>query len=97
MTMKHIQRVLFSIVVALSSFALLVASLLCSVQLAAVDQELSSMEKQLAVLEENEQILQARVQSSLSLKELERIATQELGMCRLSPGQMIYLDRPSCD
>ena len=71
---------------------LLVSALLGSIRLAALNEELTGLEKSLKTLKEENRVLQARVESSLSLEELERRATEELGMQRLSPGQIIYID-----
>ena len=75
-----------------SSLMLLVSALLGSIRLAALNEELTGLEKSLKTLKEENRVLQARVESSLSLEELERRATEELGMQRLSPGQIIYID-----
>ena len=74
------------------SLMLLVSALLGSIRLAALNEELTGLEKSLKTLKEENRVLQARVESSLSLEELERRATEELGMQRLSPGQIIYID-----
>ena len=74
------------------SLLLLVSALLGSIRLAALNEELTGLEKSLKTLKEENRVLQARVESSLSLEELERRATEELGMQRLSPGQIIYID-----
>ena len=74
------------------SLVLLVSALLGSIRLAALNEELTGLEKSLKTLKEENRVLQARVESSLSLEELERRATEELGMQRLSPGQIIYID-----
>ena len=74
------------------SLLLLVSALLGSIRLAALNEELTGLEKSLKTLKEENRVLQARVESRLSLEELERRATEELGMQRLSPGQIIYID-----
>ena len=76
----------------LAGLVLLVSALLGSIRLAALNEELTGLEKSLKTLKEENRVLQARVESSLSLEELERRATEELGMQRLSPGQIIYID-----
>ena len=74
------------------SLVLLVSALLGSIRLAALNEDLTGLEKSLKTLKEENRVLQARVESSLSLEELERRATEELGMQRLSPGQIIYIE-----
>jgi hypothetical protein len=71
---------------------MLVAALMGSIELAAINEELTDKESQLETLKEENRILQAQYESSLSLEELERYAIEELGMQRLSPGQIIYID-----
>lgn len=74
------------------SLLLLVSALLGAIRLAALSEELNTLEKTLKTLKEENRVLHARVESSLSLEELERRAIEELGMQRLSPGQIIYID-----
>lgn len=84
--------ILFRVICISFSLALLVSALLGSIRLAALNEELTGLEKSLKTMKEENRVLQARVESSLSLEELERRATEELGMQRLSPGQIIYID-----
>ena len=84
--------ILFRVIFIGFSLVLLVSALLGSIRLAALNEELTGLEKSLKTLKEENRVLQARVESSLSLEELERHATEELGMQRLSPGQIIYID-----
>ena len=90
--MSRINGIYFRVICIGFSLVLLVSALLGSIRLAAVNEELNALEKSLQSLKEENRVLQARVESSLSLEELERHATEELGMQRLSPGQIIYID-----
>ena len=90
--MARMNGILFRAISISFSLLLLVSALLGSIRLAALNEELTSLEKSLKTLKEENRVLQARVESSLSLEELERRATEELGMQRLSPGQIIYID-----
>lgn len=74
------------------SLAMLVGALLGSIELAELNEELTALEQQLEELKEDNRILQARSESSLSLEELERRATEELGMQTLKPSQIFYID-----
>lgn len=89
--MKRMNGVLFRGICAGFSFLLLVAALLGSIELAAVNEELTALERDLKSLKEENRVLQAEYETSMSLEELERYATEELGMQRMSPGQIIYL------
>ena len=84
--------ILFRVICIGFSLVLLVSALLGSIRLAALNEELTGLEKSLKTLKEENRVLQASVESSLSLEELERRATEELGMQRLSPGQIIYIE-----
>ena len=90
--MAKMNGILFRAICIGFSLLLLVSALLGSIRLAALNEELTGLEKSLKTLKEENRVLQARVESSLSLEELERRATEELGMQRLSPGQIIYID-----
>ena len=90
--MSRINGIYFRVICIGFSLVLLVSALLGSIRLAAVNEELNALEKSLQSLKEENRVLQARVESSLSLEELERRAVEELGMQRLSPGQIIYID-----
>ena len=43
-------------------------------------------------LKDDQHMLQAKYESSLSLEELEHYATEELGMQTLKPSQIFYID-----
>lgn len=84
-------RRMFRIICAGFSTLLLVAALLGSIELAELNEELAALEQQLEELKEDERILQAEYESSLSLEELERYATEELGMQTLKSSQIYHL------
>ena len=90
--MSRMNGVLFRVVCIGFSFLLLVTALLGCIRLAALNEELTALEKSLKTLKEENRVLQAKVESSLSLAELERRAIEELGMQRLSPGQIVYIE-----
>ena len=90
--MGRMNGILFRAICIRFSLVMLVTALLGCIRLAALSEELNALEKSLKTLKEENRLLQARVESSLSLAELERRATEELGMQRLSPGQIIYID-----
>ena len=89
--MKRVCENLFRAVGFCFSALLLILSLLTSIKLAAVNDRAVGLEQQVAQLEEDNAVLRARCESSLSLEEIERYATQELGMQRCLPGQIQVL------
>ena len=90
--MGRVYGILFRAICIGFSLVLLVSALLGAIRLAALNEELNALEKSLKALKEENRVLQAKVESSLSLEELERRAIEELGMQRLSPGQIIYIE-----
>jgi len=78
----------------LFSAVLLILSLLSSIKLAAVNDRAAELEKQVERIETETQILRAEYENSRSLREIERYATEVLGMQRCSPGQIIYIEQP---
>ena len=66
-----------------------------SIKLAELNEQLTALEQELTELKEENHILQAKSETSLSLEELERYATEELGMQRLKPSQIFYIDLSS--
>ncbi len=83
---------LFRAVCLAAAAGMLVLSLLCSIRLAAVNDRAARLERENAALEEEIAVLNARIESSLSLEELERIAYEELGLQKCAPGQVIHIE-----
>lgn len=90
--MGRVNHILFRTICIGFSLLMLVGALLGSIELAAINEELTALEERLEELKNENRLLQARYESSLSLEELERRATEELGMQRLNPGQIIYIE-----
>lgn len=88
----RLSRILFRIICIGFSLTLLVGALMGSIELAALNEELTALEQELTKLKNDNRILQAEYESSLSLEELERYATEELGMQTLKPSQIFYID-----
>ncbi len=91
--MKQVNEMLFRAVCLSAAAVMLVLSLLCSIKLAAVNDRAAKLEKENAALTEEIAVLSARVESSLSLAELERIAYEELGLQKCAPGQIITIEK----
>lgn len=89
---SRLSRILFRIICIGFSQLLLVGTLMGSIELAAMNEELTALEQELSELKNDKRILQARYESSLSLEELERYAKEELGMQTLKPSQIFYID-----
>lgn len=89
---SRLGRILFRIICIGFSLLLLVGTLMGSIELAAMNEELTALEQELSELKNDKRILQARYESSLSLEELERYAKEELGMQTLKPSQIFYID-----
>ena len=92
--MKQIGEKLFRVVVLCFSAALLVLSLLTSIKLAAVNDRAAKLETQVEQLKTQNGILRAEYENSISLEEIERYATEVLGMQRCAPSQIIYIEYP---
>lgn len=81
--------------VCLSAAALLfVLGLLTDVQSTAARAEAQRYEAMAEELRSENARLEARLESELSLEELERRATEELGMQKCRPEQIIHIDLP---
>lgn len=91
---KSVSEVLFRAVCLCFSAVMIVLSLLTSIQLAAVNDEAARLEREVEALKTENEILSAEYQNSLSLEEIERYATQVLGMQRQTPRQIIYIELP---
>lgn len=89
---RGLSCILFRIICIGFSLLLLVGALLGSIKLAELNEELTVLEQELGELKNDNRILQAKYESSLSLEELERYAKEELGMQTLKPSQIFYID-----
>lgn len=87
-----LSSLMFRIICVGFSLLLLVGALLGSIKLAALNEELTDLERELSELKNDNRILQAEYESSLSLEELERYAREELGMQTLNPSQIYHID-----
>lgn len=87
-----LSSLMFRIICVGFSLLLLVGALLGSIKLAALNEELTALERELSELKNDNRILQAEYESSLSLEELERYAREELGMQTLNPSQIYHID-----
>lgn len=86
--------VLFYAVCLLFSACLLVLSLLSGIQTTAVNDQAAALEKEIAELKTENEILRAAYDSSISLEELEQLAAEKLGMQRCTPEQIYTIELP---
>lgn len=86
--MKRVSNVLFAAVLFAFSAVLAVLSLFASIKLAAVNDTATRLTKATEELYEQNDILLATIEKSISMDELERYATEELGMCRCTVEQI---------
>lgn len=92
--MKQVNELLFRAVCMAAAALMLVLSLLCSISVAAANDRAARLEKENTAIAREIELLNARVESSLSLEELERRAVEELGLQRCTPGQIIVIEEP---
>lgn len=76
----------------LVSAVIVVLSLLASAKLAEVEDRSEKLTKETALLEQKNRLLQVQCENLVSIEELERYAIEKLGMQRLSPSQVFYLE-----
>ncbi|MGI5976461.1 MAG: hypothetical protein ACOX68_02025 [Candidatus Limivicinus sp.] len=92
MSLKKISSSLFvAIVFAFSAF-LAVLSLLISIKLAALNDSALKLEKEAEELREENELLTAQCENSISMEKLESYATEVLGMQHCSPDQIEYIE-----
>lgn len=71
---------------------LLVVLLLCHIRMTALSDAAAASQTRLTELTEQQRKLQARYEEVFTLSEVERYATEELGMQKPRAGQITYLD-----
>ena len=90
--MKRVSALAFRVICLGFSALLLVMTLFTHIRLVRTQSRIAELEAAITRAE-NEQIqLQIKTASALDLSELERRATQELGMRRPEPGQIVEID-----
>ena len=74
------------------SALLLVLTLFTHIRLISTQSAIGALEKEIARAENERVLLQIQTASALNLAELERRATQELGMRHPEPGQIVEIE-----
>lgn len=87
--MKRASALAFRLICLGFSALLLVLTLLTHIQLVRTQSSITQLEKQIARAENERITLQIQTTTAISLQELERRATQELGMRHPEPGQIV--------
>ena len=92
MRTKETVNALFRAVCLLFSALLLILSLLSGIDLTAANDEAARLKAELRETEEENRILQARIDEAGSIAEIERRAREELMMQPAGPGQIVVLE-----
>ncbi len=90
--MKDVNELLFRALCMAAAAVMLFVSLLCAIRLTAVNDRCAKLMRENEELAAEVAVLTARAEERLSLEELERLAVEELGLQRCTPGQIIVAD-----
>jgi len=74
------------------STALLILALFSQIRCVRTESRIAALSEALTAAENENTRLRIRQQSALQLDELERVATQKLGMRRPEPGQIVEIE-----
>lgn len=88
--MSRASSILFCVICAAFSAAMLVMTLFGQIELARLNDAIAQAEAEAERLEEENGVLNARYENSVSLEEIEKYATERLGMKTPGAGQIIY-------
>ena len=89
--MRKVYEILFWSICFSTAALLLVLSLIGAAKLTVLGDEAGRMEQEIRFLETENRRLRAAYESSLDLTQIERRATEELGMQHVSPGQITVI------
>jgi len=92
--MKKVYETIFCVICFCFSAAMLVLSLLGSVRLAAARDEEEALRRAVAQQRSDNAAAYAAYESRINLEEIERYASEVLGMQHCSPGQIQYIESP---
>ncbi len=88
--MKRVNSILFCVICAAFSAVMLVMTLFGQIELARASDAIAQMQAEAESLREENGVLRARYENSISLEEIEKYATERLGMKTPGAGQIIY-------
>lgn len=90
--MKKVNSLLFTLVCAAFSAALLIMALFASMELAEVNDAATETQSEIERLKEENGVLRAELETELSLQEIDEYAREKLGMRTPNAEQIIYTD-----
>ena len=90
--MAKITNSVFNALCVAFSAVFLVLCMLCSAQRAAENERVAQYKKEVDKLKTENQVLYVQNQCYMSLEELEKYALETLGMQRLNPSQIFYIE-----
>ncbi len=88
--MSKVNSILFCVICAAFSAVMLVMTLFGQIELARSSDMIAQMKAEAESLKDENGVLRARYENSISLEEIERYATERLGMKTPGAGQIIY-------
>ncbi len=88
--MNRVNSILFCVICAAFSAVMLVMTLFGQIELARASDAIAQMQAEAESLREENGVLRARYENSISLEEIEKYATERLGMKTPGAGQIIY-------
>ncbi len=88
--MSRASSILFYVICAAFSAVMLVMTLFGQIELARASDAIAQMQAETESLKDENGVLRARYENSISLEEIERYATERLGMKTPGAGQIIY-------
>lgn len=88
--MRRANSILFCVICAAFSAAMLVMTLFGQIELARASDATAQAQAEAESLEDENRVLRARYENSVSLEEIEKYATERLGMKTPGAGQIIY-------
>lgn len=91
-TGERLSALLFRVVCLSFSAALLVLALFSQIRLVRSESRIEALRKSISEAKNENILLRVKIDSALSLEELERRAVQELGMRRPEPGQIVAIE-----
>ncbi len=88
--MNRVNSIMFCVICAAFSGFLLVMTLCGQIALARPSDAIAQMQAETERLKDENSVLRARYENSVSLEEIEKYATERLGMKTPGAGQIIY-------
>lgn len=90
--MKNAALTFFTVMGTAFTAAMLVLTLMTNIECASLNDTAAQLSSEISALEAENKQLQAEYDNSLSLEELEKYASEVLGMRHPAPGQIVYTE-----